>query len=436
MKVLYDISVLGAGQYNPLARTGVARAIENIAYGLAASKECDLFFGESLSLHVLKACLDYQQSNPRLRDIPLVKSSFIMIFYNKLLELKNLLDLEIKINEGTDQEDYQNFSRKISHSLDTTQQILEQYYSHLHQTNLEEADIFHATYCPLPNIAKKKKLCKFLTVYDLIPVLYPHFFGLDNPDSTIVKMALESLERDQDWVICISQATKHDLCNYLKIDPSRVFVTPLAASKDLFYPCHNPKKIKNIQSKYRVPDAPYLLSLCTLEPRKNIEHVIRCFTHLIQEENIKDLCLVLVGNLVLGWDKILDEIYNQTFLRNRIIFTGRVADEDLAALYSGALAFVYPSFYEGFGLPPLEAMQCGVPVITSNTSSLPEVVGDAGIMLEPTDSNGLCQSILDIYNKPYFRESMSLKSLEQSKKFSWEKCTRETIAAYKIALSC
>jgi glycosyltransferase involved in cell wall biosynthesis len=96
---------------------------------------------------------------------------------------------------------------------------------------------------------------------------------------------------------------------------------------------------------------------------------------------------------------------------------------------------LYPSFYEGFGLPPLEAMQCGVPVITSNKSSLPEVVGDAGIMIEPTDTDGLCQSILDIYNKPSLREAMSLKSLEQAEKFSWEKCTQETIAAYKTALS-
>ena len=98
------------------------------------------------------------------------------------------------------------------------------------------------------------------------------------------------------------------------------------------------------------------------------------------------------------------------------------------------MAFVYPSFYEGFGLPPLEAMQCGVPVITSNTSSLPEVVGDAGIMVSPTDTDALCQSMFDLYTQSSLREEMILRSIEQAKKFSWQKCTQETINAYKAAL--
>ncbi|RME57156.1 glycosyltransferase family 1 protein, partial [Candidatus Parcubacteria bacterium] len=105
-------------------------------------------------------------------------------------------------------------------------------------------------------------------------------------------------------------------------------------------------------------------------------------------------------------------------------------------LYSGAMMFVYPSFYEGFGLPPLEAMQCGVPVITSNTSSLPEVVGDAGIMVSPSDGDALSHAMYSIYNDASLREEMSQKSLARARLFSWEKCAQETIDAYKMAVNC
>lgn len=437
MKVFYDISVLGLGQYNPLARTGVARVVENIAYGLAASKECDLVFCESLSFRVLRACLDYRESNPRFKGIPLAHSSFMTIFSSKLLEIYTMLEISNEVNNVfSNNSEEKNLIRDLRQSLESTIRLVENYPYSIPHKSLTEMDIFHATFYPIPERARQaKNTHKFLTVYDLIPILYPHYFVGDQDSHKRIASAIDNLNPD-DWVICISNTTKYDLCNYLNfIDPTRVFVTHLAADPDIFYPCIDLNKIKLAKQKYHITDDQYVLSLSTLEPRKNIDHVIRCFAKLVQEENIKDLSLVLVGNKGWNYDNILEEISNQSLLKNRIILPGRVADEDLAALYSGALAFIYPSFYEGFGLPPLEAMQCGVPVITSNTSSLPEVVGDAGIMLDPTDTDGLCHSILEIYNQPSLREGMSLKSLEQAKKFSWEKCTQETIAAYKTACS-
>ena len=435
MKVLYDISVLGVGQYNPLARTGVARVVENVAYGLADSKECDLSFCQSLSFEVLKACLAYRQINPRLKNIPLVHSRLLSTIHNKLTELHFLLDTSNKINNGDGGEtEYNVLLKEVMQSLEKNVKQVEAYSSLPEVDKVSETDIFHATFFPIPEQIRKAKNTKvFLTVYDLIPILYPHFFKENRKTQRTID-SVGSLNTD-DWVFCISEATKNDLCNHLNyIKPEKVFVTHLAADHEIFYPCSNKKKINLIKKKYRVPDVPYVLGLSTLEPRKNIDHVIRCFVQLVQEQNIKDLALVLVGNL--GWDynKIIEEASSQTSLKNRIIFSGRVADEDLAALYSGATVFVYPSFYEGFGLPPLEAMQCGIPVITSNTSSLPEVVGDAGIMLDPKDNDGLCHSILEIYKKPSLRETMSLKSLKQAKRFSWYKCTQNTISAYKKAL--
>jgi glycosyltransferase involved in cell wall biosynthesis len=122
-------------------------------------------------------------------------------------------------------------------------------------------------------------------------------------------------------------------------------------------------------------------------------------------------------------------------LRGRIVRTGYVIDEDLASLYRGALAFVYPSLYEGFGLPPLEAMQCGTPVITSNTSALPEVVGDAGIMVDPRDRDALSASMLTLCRNGTLRESLQRKCLARASRFSWEHTVACTIAGYRAALN-
>jgi glycosyltransferase involved in cell wall biosynthesis len=425
MKILYDVSWLGFGHYNRPARTGIFRVIENLAYGLAASEECELNFCASFSLDYLNYSIDYWQAHPKFRDIPFIYPGVATDIHKSLKSFQN------KIRK---QPDANLWLKSLQLPLHYLTRAIEKSTQLLSSKDLPGKDIFHSPYFPLPEFLKKRKeLKRFLTVHDLIPILFPHFFKYK--EDQMLKRIMQSLTSD-DWVICVSQSTKNDLCNYLKsLDPDRVFVTYLAAS-DYFYPCSDPEKITQTKLKYQIPaNVNYILSLSTLEPRKNIDHTIRCFAQLVEQEKINDLYLVLVG--VKGWnyDKIFAEISNNNFLLDRIIVTGYVADEDLAALYSNALVFVYSSFYEGFGLPPLEAMQCGVPVITSNSSSLPEVVGDAGIMLSPTDPDALCQSLLDIYNRPSLRTAMSLKSLERAKQFSWEKCTRQTINAYQVAVS-
>jgi glycosyltransferase involved in cell wall biosynthesis len=142
-----------------------------------------------------------------------------------------------------------------------------------------------------------------------------------------------------------------------------------------------------------------------------------------------------VGKRGQGYENILAHASIGEQLQERVIFTGRVDDEDLAALYSGALCFTFMSYYEGFGLPPLEAMQCGVPVITSNTSSLPEVVGDAGITVNPKDEDALCQAMLGVYRDEHLRAEMARKSLVQAAKFSWDKCVVQTVQGYQKALN-
>jgi glycosyltransferase involved in cell wall biosynthesis len=271
-----------------------------------------------------------------------------------------------------------------------------------------------------------------MTIYDLIPIRSPELFRPFIVSD--MKRQLRECCRDDSWVIAISQATKDDFCNYTNTPPSRVFVTHLAAA-DHFFPERNPDIISAVRRKYRVPDGRFLLSVCTLEPRKNLESVIKAFAELILAERIEDLNLVLVGNV--GWnpETIFTEFERYPALRERVIFTGYVPDEELRALYSDATAFVYLSVYEGFGLPPLEAMQCGTPVITSNVSSLPEVVGEAGIKLPPHDLPAISQAMLSLYRDPNLRRTMAAASLARSTEFSWDKCAADTVRAYARILA-
>lgn len=291
----------------------------------------------------------------------------------------------------------------------------------------EEADIFHSFYYPINQEVKKySKLKKVVTIHDLIPVLFPNLHYTSN----FIEEIIASIGKD-DYAICVSENTKNDLIKYAPhINPDRVFVSLLAASKSLFYVCENVEKFNSIKERYNLPDK-YFLSVGTLEPRKNTDFVIRSFLKFIKENQINDLSLVLVGTKGWDYDKIFEEYNNANELKDKILFTGRVPDEDLASLYSHAHSFYYLSLYEGFGLPPLEAMQCGVATVTSNTSSLPEVVGDAGIMLNPKDEILLRKTMYDLYNDDLLRHKYAQKGLERAKLFSWEKSANDLVAIYE-----
>ncbi len=266
----------------------------------------------------------------------------------------------------------------------------------------------------------------FLTVYDLIPLKFPEFFK-DNPNIKVVDDIVVSLDRKM-GLFCISQCTKNDLLAWrTDLDKDKINVTHLAAS-NLFFPEQNREKISRIKEKYKIPvERKYILSLATIEPRKNTTITLKAFKLLIEEQQHKDLILVLVGTK--GW------IDSEFEAGENVIVTGYAEDQDLAALYSGAECFVYPSFYEGFGLPPLEAMKCGVPVITSNTSSLPEVVGDAGVMVGPNDIDELRKTIGKMVSDRCFHSELTQKALARSRQFSWDKTVAIMTESFRTQIS-
>lgn len=437
MRVIYDISRLGECYDQPSSRSGLVRVIENIAFGLAASPDCEVSF-TAQSFSAASDCIDYLKDHSQLSDIPFLSTSSAKRW--KKLN-KRLRDINSQVDGPafSDLLSQPKFSSGFLKGLKLQQRAERRLLSFASRAVersspidsrwLDQAEIYHSPFHPLPRQATN--IVRFLTIYDLIPIIHPEFCVPSQVD--FLQSILHSIGPD-DWLFSISEKTKSDLCNYLSIDPARVVVTYLAAAPDIFYPCEDPESIAKVRSEYQIPDGPYILSLNTLEPRKNIGHLIRSFAKLVQEQNLKDLNLVLVG--AHGWlyDRIFETISAFDSLRDRIIVTGYVADEHLAALYSHALAFVFPALYEGFGLPPLEAMQCGTPVITSNTSSLPEVIGDAGIGVDPIDEDALCQSMFDVYRDADLRAEMARKSIARAREFSWEKCTREIIGAYRQAL--
>jgi glycosyltransferase involved in cell wall biosynthesis len=424
MKVLFDISWLGHSYGKSSGSTGLERVIENLACRLIAAPECELTLCAGDSFAALSGSLAVWRSHPELSKAPLPYPK-VHAFYQ--LRLHQLL---MKLHEPDRPNLLVRATRK---ALRTGSNWLRGRDDSLDAKSLSGAEIYHSPFLAIPEAVRRagKPKC-VLNVHDLIPLRFPALAPDGAP--AMLRATFGSLTAE-DTVLCMSEATKADLCNHLTwLDPKKVNVTYLGAS-NRFRPSNDPATNLRLRARFRIPNGPYVLSVSSLEPRKGVDHLIRCFARLVTEQNISDLNLVLAGPK--GWkdEGIFQMLSEHPHLKDRIIVTGRVEDDDLPALYSGALAFAFPSLYEGFGLPALEAMQCGAPVITSNTSSLPEVVGDAGILIEPRDVDALCQAMLELYRNESRRAELSARGLDRARQFSWERCTRETIAAYEVALS-
>jgi glycosyltransferase involved in cell wall biosynthesis len=265
-----------------------------------------------------------------------------------------------------------------------------------------------------------------ITVHD---IAYVRFSNLLNKSRQIYKKNIlkSSIER-ADIIVADSLSTKRDILNYYGIKENKIKVVHLGV-ESRFRPISNVEKYRiknNLPSKM-------ILNVGTLEPRKNVVTLIRAFKRL-REKGCMDYKLVIAGEKGWLYKQIFKEV-ERSDLMQEILFLGVVSDEDLPMLYNCAGIFVYPSLYEGFGLPPLEAMACGIPVITSNTSSLPEVIGDAGIMIDPTDVGSLCEAMYNVLSKKELWNHMSGMGLERSKLFSWEKAAKKILEIYDEVLS-
>ena len=263
------------------------------------------------------------------------------------------------------------------------------------------------------------------TIHDLSIIKYPDFHPPDRV-KMFEKNLLRTLDRAE-YLIADSEFVRKDIINTFGVDPEKVVTTLLGVEKS-FCP-RNEESAVSLLNSYKLKYKSYFLVVSTLEPRKNFKLVIEAYMRL--DNKVKERYpLVIIG--MNGWemsqfDKDLEKLKRQGHLR----MPGYVDNGALPILYSSAKLFLYPSLYEGFGLPPLEAMACGAPVITSNTSSLPEVVGDAGITVSPYDDEGLRDVMARLVEDDEMLAELSRKSLERSKLFTWGKCAEQTIDVYR-----
>jgi glycosyltransferase involved in cell wall biosynthesis len=262
-----------------------------------------------------------------------------------------------------------------------------------------------------------------LTVFDLTPVTLPNcHLPTERRTSKLTLLWAKRAKR----VLTFSEAVKGQLVDWFGFSPERIVVTPLAPN-ERFKP-QPPEEVERVRRKYRL-FAPYIIFVGTVEPRKNLVTLVRAFAAVAK--NFPHL-LVLAG--ARGWmsEPVFAEIERQG-LKDRVAHLGYVPAEDLPALISGAEVFVYPSLGEGFGLPPLEAMACGVPVICSNAPALPEVVGDAAILVPPTDVTALEEAIMHLLSDPDLKATLRQKGLQRSRQFSWHRTARLTLSAFEQA---
>ena len=266
-----------------------------------------------------------------------------------------------------------------------------------------------------------------VTVHDLIPLILPAYRG-----SLLVRLytrLVAAAARKAEAVITVSQASARDLVRHLRIPPERVHVTYEAAG-EAFQPVENEAQLAAVGQKYALPKR-YLLYLGGFDQRKNVSTVLRGFTLLVNKQQTQ---LVIAGKLPERDTPLFPDprlLVRELGLEERVIFTGWVSEEDKSGLLSGAMVFLFPSLYEGFGLPALEAMACGTPVIASNRSSLPEVVGEGGILVEPTDVESLAEAMEALLTDDALRAELRQQALVQAAKFSWEKTALGTLAVYR-----
>jgi glycosyltransferase involved in cell wall biosynthesis len=247
-----------------------------------------------------------------------------------------------------------------------------------------------------------------------------------------LRLTVRRTARAAAHVLVPSEHTRRDIIETYNVRTERVSVTPLAAPEH-FAPVEDEREVRRVRELYKIR-GDYILAVGSIQPRKNLARLIKAYSALRRARPQANLPkLALVGKRAWLYDETLRAI-EESGIKDLTVLTGYVSESDLPALYTGALCFIYPSYFEGFGLPPLEAMQCGTPVIAGNRTSLPEVVGDAGLLVDPFDEDALAQALARMIDDSDFRARSRVKGLERARQFSWRETARLTLQAYKRAI--
>lgn len=308
--------------------------------------------------------------------------------------------------------------RKLSNRF-----FLEQFYIP-YLVYKHKIDVVHSLHYSFPVLAKAKKV---VTVCDMIFYKYPELHLKSKVLYFRFFIWLTTLFANK--VICISESTRQDYLSYFKV-PSELAAVVELGKDDSYHPDLDRQEINQLLKKYAI-DGEYILFIGTIEPRKNVSNLILAFERLIADGFPHSL--VVVGKKGWHYDSIF-HLVKERNLTDRVIFTGFIEESEKPLFLAGASVFVYPSLYEGFGIPVLEALACGTPTITSNVSSMPEVAGDAALLVNPENLEEIYDAMKKVLMDSSLRSELKARSLRQAANFSWEKTANMTIEVYRGVL--
>lgn len=310
------------------------------------------------------------------------------------------------------------FPLRIKYALIILARIYDKYLYTINKKNLKQLqgfDVYFSPFTPPSKEIQESKLKKYRMLHDVIPIVEK---GMSKNAKDWHNKVYNTIN-NTDFYVTNSEYTRQDVLKYFPFIQENHIKTTLLGANSEFYPT-NEKLIED----------EYIFSLCTLGKRKNLIFAIKNFFKFIEKNNINNLKLVLGGGVWKKFEGELNSILSR-YDSTKIVLTGYIEEKDLRKYFSNALCFIYPSLYEGFGLPVLEAMQCGAPVITSERTSLPEVIGDCGIIINPESDEEMINALEKMYFNPEFRKESSIKGLERAKTFSWQKCASEILEFIK-----
>ncbi|HZQ08751.1 MAG TPA: glycosyltransferase family 1 protein [Anaerolineae bacterium] len=287
---------------------------------------------------------------------------------------------------------------------------------------LPRSDLFHGTDHLLPPLKHSRTV---FTIHDLIFRFFPEYHLPLN--RWYLSLMLPKFMERANAIIAVSEHTRRDVVQWLNIPAEKITVI-YEGVNPAFKPIKNRDELERVRAEYQLPSR-FMLFFSTLEPRKNLVTLLDAYAELLKQDADMPL-LVVAGRQGWLYQATLQHIH-ELGLTQRVILTDWVQERDVPALLNLAEVFVYPSLYEGFGLPPLEAMACGTPVISSNAASLPEVVGDGGILFDPRDTEALTQALGRVLHDFALREELCAKGIRRASCFTWERAARETLAVYE-----
>ena len=385
VKLLFDVEQLSA---DGLRGTGIVRVCDVLLELLSKSNDLDIY-----------PIITSKRGN---FETYLQAKGLVKQFKNKIVYMPKLKSTTK--NQGI----YQQVRTKL----------LSRIYAWKYNNQLKQYDAYLSMFSPISPVVYESGLKTFMIVHDLIPIVYP-----DSCEPKFVEKFTDWIKRSHpDVYFCDSEYTAKDLMRF----KPEVTVVPkytlyLGADENKFKPIEDAENIAQVKERYGIKTEKYFLAVSEITARKNLVHLLQAFETFMNSTETNDISLVLVGPVRKGYTDVEEQVKGLNKYKDRIVLTDFVDNEDLAPLYSGATAFIYPSLYEGFGLPVLEAMQCGTPVITCNNTSLPEVGGDAVLYVSGKDINETALMLNRIYQDKNLQQTLKTKGFERSKIFNWQK---------------